>query len=200
MAGMVVAAAEQWCSDMESAGTSGGGMGRRGVAAAQRGRSHGDAGGGARGGPGRRIRGAWRRESPRRFGGGGGGVAASGRGRSRLKEGRGARLEGGRGGGARRRWRAGLDLAWIHREEKGAAGRICREEREGNVRGGMGKGKAAGHIKEMEIDRELLILRSTVNSASRSETCKAQRANQYACAPFQVQSFSPQLLKPCLSQ
>ena len=87
---------------------------------------------------------------------------------SRLKEGRGARLEGGRGGGARRRWRAGLDPAWIHREGRGAAGRICREEREGNVRGGMGKGKAAGHIKEMEIDRELLILRSTVNSASRS--------------------------------
>ena len=63
---------------------------------------------------------------------------------SRLKEGRGARLEGGRGGGARRRWRAGLDPAWIHREGRGAAGRICREEREGNVRGGMGKGKAAG--------------------------------------------------------
>ena len=31
----------------------------------------------------------------------------------------------------------------------------------------MGKEKAAGHRKEMEIDRELLSLRSTVNSASR---------------------------------
>ena len=30
-----------------------------------------------------------------------------------------------------------------------------------------------------------------------SETCKAQTANQYACAPFQVQSFSPQSLNPC---
>jgi hypothetical protein len=31
----------------------------------------------------------------------------------------------------------------------------------------MGKEKAAGHRKGMEIDRELLSLRSTVNSASR---------------------------------
>ena len=64
MAGMVVAAAEQWCSDMESAGTSGGGMGRRGVAAAQRGRSRGDAGGGARGGPGKRGTSWASREKP----------------------------------------------------------------------------------------------------------------------------------------
>ena len=64
-------------------------------------------GGGARGGPRRRS-----------IDGGGGGAAASGRGRSRLKEGRGARVEGGRRGGAWRRWRAGLDLAWIHRENK----------------------------------------------------------------------------------
>ena len=47
---------------------------------------------------------------------------------------------------------------------------------------GNGEGEGCGHRKEMEIDRELLSLRSTVNSASRLEPpyCLANRGSPTA--------------------